>query len=655
MTAIRNDIQTLRAIAVIFVVAYHFGIPGFANGFIGVDIFFVISGYLIMQVIEAGPNRGLAGLRDFAESRVRRLYPALIVMILGCLALGYVTQSPEDLGRLEKHAALATVFLSNIAFWREAGYFDAASHSKALLHTWSLAVEVQYYALFAGFMFAIGKRLSRPALVGVLSLILLASLACSVIWTTTSPTAAFYLLPTRVWEFLCGAVVALLQPTVRRESRYGNVGGLLIAASLTIPLFVRMPAGEFPGYWALLATAPAIVLLASGGMSSRCDFWKIGVGVFFGNISYSLYLWHWPVYVFARALGYADGGWISWTAMFCFATLFGFLSYRYVESPFRQNRQLWTPRRVSLAAGGSIAMSIPIMLLGTGTIGAGGGLKSDVSIVLAEVNNINPRRAECFLGQDVKDAHRPLCRFGADDVQPNFVFWGDSHADSLMSAVGDAGREANRAGIFAGYSGCPPLLNAGTNDRDPCTAFNARIYDYAANGREIDSIIMVARWSFYLLGEVGATTQEPKISFWGEYAGITDARQAYRASLLDTVCGLAAKGKRVFLVGPVPEVGENVPAALAAPGLSWFQRAFGRDRDIRVPLDKYRQRNEFVLEVFHEAEARCGAVILDTAATMCAGGPCQIAELGRPLYRDGDHLSEYGASHLLSMFSKAFN
>jgi hypothetical protein len=166
---------------------------------------------------------------------------------------------------------------------------------------------------------------------------------------------------------------------------------------------------------------------------------------------------------------------------------------------------------------------------------------------------------------------------------------------------------------------------------------------------------MVARWSFYLLGEVGATTQEPKISFWGEYAGIADARQAYRASFLDTVCGLAAKGKRVFLVAPVPEVGENVPGALAAPGLSWFQRAFGRDRDIRVPLDKYRQRNEFVLEVFHEAEARCGAVILDTAATMCAGGPCQIAEMGRHLYRDGDHLSEYGASHLLPMLTKAFN
>lgn len=656
MTEVRKDIQTLRAIAVIFVVAYHFGVPGFSNGFIGVDIFFVLSGYLIMQVIETGQKAGLSGLWDFVESRVRRLYPALMTTILGCLVVGYLTQSPEDLLRLERHAALATVFLSNIAFWREAGYFDAASHSKALLHTWSLAVEGQYYVLFAGFMFALGKRLNRRVLIGVLALAALASLACSVTLTAKSPSAAFYLLPTRAWEFLCGALVALLQPTMRRESLYGNVGGLVMAACFAIPLLVRIPAGEFPGYWALLAIVPATVFLACGGLQSRCAFWQTAPGVFFGNISYSLYLWHWPVYVFARALGYVEGGWSFWIAMFFAATLLGSLSYRYVETPFRRNRKVWTRRRMFLAASVSIALSAPLMLMGTGTIGVGGDtLKPDVNVILAEVKNTNPRQAECFLGQEIKDPHRPLCRFGSGGASPSFLLWGDSHADSLMSAVGDAASEHSKAGMFAGYSGCPPLLSVGTSDRDPCTEFNARVFGYAANGSGIDSVIMVARWSYYLLGEVGATNQEAKVSFMREYAGIADVRQAYRASLLDTVCGIAANGKRVFLIGPVPEVGANVPGALAAPSLSWIQRVFGRDRDIRVSLDKYRQRNEFVLEVFREAEMRCGAVVLDTAATLCPGTTCRIAEMGRPLYRDGDHLSEYGASHLIPMFSKVFN
>jgi peptidoglycan/LPS O-acetylase OafA/YrhL len=357
----RRDIQSLRGFAVVIVLLYHFQVPGFGNGFVGVDVFFVISGYLITQLIVRSRYPGFAGFWHFTIGRVRRLYPALIALVAGCLVLGFLVLPTEMLATLGRQSAAALLFLSNLVFWQEAGYFNAAAHSKFMLHTWSLGVEGQFYVLFAGFMFLIGARLGARALTVVLALCLIVSLAVSVVWTSRNPVAAFYLLPARIFEFAIGALIANksiatpVSPALQALVRYLGLAMLLSIFA------VEIPRGQFPGYWAALPVLGTGLVILAGEAGQRPRFLQMPPGVFLGDISYSLYLWHWPVYVCFRTLGYESNTVAGWIGLFAISMVFGTLSYRFVELPFRKNRTFWTPRRLVAGVGASLCALMMIV------------------------------------------------------------------------------------------------------------------------------------------------------------------------------------------------------------------------------------------------------------------------------------------------------
>lgn len=315
----RPDIDGLRAIAVSAVVLHHAFPNAFPGGYVGVDIFFVISGYLISSIILGQLQRGTFSFREFYARRVKRIFPALLLVLCSTLTAGWYLLTAEELRQLGKHALAGTAFLSNFAFWREAGYFDASAASKPLLHLWSLAIEEQFYIFWPLLLF-FAFRIKQYLWAVVLGL-LLASFAWNIWLVNTDITAAFYNPAARFWEMLIGAMLALLHQsqygTSRRRFRpeqqmrlaqLASGAGLIVIALLAWQL---SPTSRFPGWWAMAATCSTALIIAAGPsawinkhiLSSRPFVW-------IGLISYPLYLWHWPIF----SLAYVDNGGIlhSW-------------------------------------------------------------------------------------------------------------------------------------------------------------------------------------------------------------------------------------------------------------------------------------------------------------------------------------------------------
>ena len=320
----RADINGLRAWAVAAVVFYHFGIPGFSGGFVGVDVFFVISGFLMTGIVVKGLERGNFSLIGFYMARGRRIVPALVVVCAVLLALGWWVLMPPDYKRLGSHAVYSLAFLSNIEFWQEAGYFDVASREKWLLHTWSLSVEWQFYLILPVVLWVVW-RLKPGRVVQTLAVGsgLVASLLACVLVTNNQSGTAFYLLPTRAWEMLGGGLVFLLASKPKLSALHRRslefIGLMLIV--LSVVFFDRDTI--WPGGRAMLPVMAAMLVL----LANRHSLWTASkLPQWLGDRSYSLYLWHWPVYVALVYIGFRDNPWAIAGALLL-TVLLGHLSY----------------------------------------------------------------------------------------------------------------------------------------------------------------------------------------------------------------------------------------------------------------------------------------------------------------------------------------
>jgi len=332
-TSFRQDINGLRAWAVVAVVLYHFDIPGFNGGFAGVDVFFVISGFLMTQIICKALNRGDFSLTAFYLARAVRIIPALAILCGVLLAAGWFALLPQDYKTLGSHTTYSLAFLSNVEYWLEAGYFDTSSHEKWLLHTWSLSVEWQFYlvlplVLAALWRLAPGLRAQRNALF----LLACASLAASIWTTASSPSTAFFLLHTRAWEMLAGGLVFLagdaFAASPNRRRLFEAIGLVLIAVS-----FVVFDAGSVWPSWRALAPVLGAMLVL---MAARHSVWTGNrAAQWLGDRSYSLYLWHWPVHVVLVYAGWNENV-LAIAAGLVLSTLLGALSYAWIEVPSRR-------------------------------------------------------------------------------------------------------------------------------------------------------------------------------------------------------------------------------------------------------------------------------------------------------------------------------
>lgn len=636
----RSDLTGLRALAVAAVVLFHFGVPGFSGGFAGVDVFFVISGYLMTGIVVGGLTAGRFSLSTFYLSRAKRIIPALAVLCLALLLLGLLYLGKRDFYSLSKHAVSSILFLSNFTYKNEAGYFDADSHEKWLLHTWSLSVEWQFYLLYPLLLLAVARYCSPSGrgFRNAVWLLGLLSFSVSVVVTRLDPTAAFFLLPTRAWELLAGGLVYLHTVDKARvpAARMFELAGLgLIGAAI----FALDSTSDWPGYWAALPVVGSclILLAAPGSLWSSNPFSQA-----IGKWSYSIYLWHWPIFVASAYFGLERSP-EHMALMIAGAVGLGYLSYRFVEEPCRHSAfaRAFNWKKAGL-------MVSPAILLGIAGI-AGKGLPARLppEVAAIETDPVYLRGNPLELCDSVQKQDGVMtCSIGQHPAAPVVAVLGDSHAGALLHAIRQAA-EGSRTNILAlPGAACPPIEGIqaiagmpGEACRD-YVATTAKLLDETPG---IGSVILIARWSAYVEGYVEKSG--------GPYAlfdqnGVPESgvrRAQYKERLLASLCRAAAK-RDVYVVLPIPEHTKNVPREVARRMMSGAGDGYPE-----VPLAAYRQRHAAVMQAFGEARAKCGVQLLDPLPYLCDQDNCSSVADGRPLYYDDDHLNEFGNRRLVRM------
>jgi peptidoglycan/LPS O-acetylase OafA/YrhL len=628
-SAYRPDIDGLRAVAVLAVLAFHAFPHAAPGGFAGVDVFFVISGFLISGIILEDLQRGRFSLADFYWRRVRRLFPALVVVLLACLALGWLVLLPDEFSRLGKHVAAGAGFIANLAFWREAGYFDTAAELKPLLHLWSLGVEEQYYLVWPLVLLLFR---SRPrAMLGAIVAIAAASFAANLYLVEVRPSSAFYLPVSRFWELLAGASLAWL--AVYRKNappRFADAkawGGLvLVAAGFALLDRTR----DFPGCWALLPVAGTALLIGAGPRAwlNRTLFSNRAV-VYVGLISYPLYLWHWPLLSYARI---AEGGEPS-IALRCALLAASFVlagaTYEFVEKKIRFARPGALLRRLAvpaLAAGMTGVAALGVAALQ-------GRLQPASAAIEPLVNEIS----RATLDWDYTGDRVILGNSGRA-----VLFFGDSHmqhyAPRIAKVVAERAAPVHTA-IFKTAGGCAPV--PGIERRTtPCAHFVAEGFSLA-RAPEVETVVIAASWvgfvsrpDYVRLGDpngVALKLLAPEAAWvW----------QGFEAALRE----LVARGKRVVVVLSSPRgEGFDPKSVIRREGLTVHVSG----ELAPVPRAAVEAVTAAVDERLKAIAAAAGAALFDPTELLCRGGWCPAAdERGRPLYKDATHLrASYAREH----------
>ncbi|KTC39816.1 acyltransferase [Pseudomonas sp. ABAC21] len=633
--AYRRDIDGLRAIAVLAVVLFHFGVPGVTGGFVGVDVFFVISGFLITSIIWRERQAGRFSFVEFWARRARRILPALFVMIVATLVAGWFLLAPKDYEELGRAAHYQVIFTSNLLFARQHGYFEAASDIKPLLHTWSLAVEEQFYILFPLLLTLLSSRLKhwRLALFGVL----LVSFGMSVWAVEHEPQKAFFLLHLRAWELLAGAMLAVMPAREWRASpALAQCVSLAAMGLILIAVFGFDSHTAFPGATALLPVLGVVGLIWANGQQytwvGRLLSSRLMVGL--GLISYSWYLWHWPVFVYAN---YAAVDGLSATelgGLMLLSLVLGYLSWRFVETPFREKRLLATRKAILVAAAVGI---LSIGLTGVALRKADGvpSRLSEQALRYAKAKKWSPELMACMADKDTPD-ERLFCHFGPKNPAVSALVWGDSHATALIPAL-EIGAEKHDISLMeASFAGCVPL--DGLENIARCAHFNRRV-EKAMSEQPISDVVLAARWSLYLYGQMS-----------GDKEAV--AEQRFADGMRERIKGLRAAGHRVWLVKEVPLQEIIVPYRLSR--LAMMHRPVDREG---LPVAKHLAREAFISQLFDElAAADSGVRVLDPAPQLCgADGLCRVELNGRALYTDDNHLSDVGARHIEAFLEPLFS
>ncbi|SAK84190.1 acetylase [Caballeronia calidae] len=639
----RNDINGLRAFAVLAVVLFHFDVPGFKGGFLGVDVFFVISGYLMTDIIFRRIAKGKFSVIEFYADRARRIIPALAFLCFALTVFGWLVLLPSEFRAFGKAAGSSLGFFSNIVYWREAGYFDVRSHLKWLLHTWSLSVEWQFYLLYPlGILLVrklFGQRGTVVALVGaaLVSFGLCVYLSDPTKW----PTAAFFLLPTRAWEMLAGGLVCLfpIRPgrPVRRAMEFAGIAMIMYGA------FTFNEDNAWPGILALVPVlGTALVLLAARG---RSIFTGNRLAQFIGKISYSVYLWHWP---FVVALTYFDkDGSLPWrVGAIAGGFVMGWLSYALIESKTRKPRGGETrafPRFITLRP---ILVFATLLAVGGGSIYASQGVpeRFDHSVFVAdsETYDTNPHRTKCHMMIDP-------CDVASKQKQSRVVVLGDSHAEAIAEAVVAAVPKGKDGDVLLiTIEGCPTIYGIRRGNGD-CFDQDRKYIDILSRDETAKTPVIIANhWSQYWSSPGMADFSFVNLDRPGQRPA-PFSTERYRDHLLSTVCRIA-KIRPVYLVEPIPEFDFNVPLTLAHEKVKDPNAP-----DLSITLSDYVARNGALLQAMDQAHEQCGIHLLDPRPYLCPDGKCMGSHDGRPLYSDFHHMSEYGNRFLVPMFRRVFD
>jgi peptidoglycan/LPS O-acetylase OafA/YrhL len=628
-------------VAVLSVLLYHVGSGVFSGGYVGVDVFFVISGYLITTIIVREVDAGGFSIVRFYERRARRILPALAVVVPVALFAGAFLLTPFHLTNLARSAVAASAFCSNVLFYASSGYFDGPAALKPLLHTWSLAVEEQYYIFFPLMLLLIARFGGRRYARWIIGLGLLSFLT-GVVVTRIDASAAFYLIPTRAWELFIGSVLSLKVFAEPRRRFMREATAATGAALIAWAVFGYTPETVFPGVAAAVPTLGAALVIHAGaaGPTLVSRVLSLRPVVFVGLISYSLYLWHWPVIVYARLYRMGAPGPVDVALMVAASFLLAVLSWKYVETPFRTRRLL--PRSAPLLGTAAVTL---LVLAGAGaSLWAMQGLpgRQYVRGIAGELRWKHWGRCDSSFAS----RHRlgELCDLGAARGAPSFLLWGDSHARALATGIDRSAAWHGLKGKYASHRGCPPLLGVGVVQRPECAGFNHAVLRMLENAPGIRTVVLVARWPMDAEGTPTPHERSGRIQLVDLTAtgGVNLSNPAIlQAGLERTIERLHHLGKQVAVVRSIPEVDYDVPAAYLIARLT--------DRDanavIAPSLAWYRSRTLNVRAILAKVSSEEQVELVDPSRYLCTDH-CMVVYQGRPLYRDNDHLSEFGATYL---------
>jgi peptidoglycan/LPS O-acetylase OafA/YrhL len=652
-------IDGLRGLAVLGVILFHFHVPYIDGGYVGVDVFFVLSGYLITNLIDVRLRRQEFSFAHFYERRARRILPALIITCALCAVAAAGLFVPHDLREFGKSLKGAAFFYSNVVFAQATGYFADPLSMRPLLHTWSLAVEEQFYLLYPPLLYALHRASggSRLRLWGAMSVLGVIALTTSILWVKANADTAFYLLPPRAWELLAGALIALA-PWPWRLPRAASetmavLGALFIACSFSI--YDRNT--PFPGTAALLPCIGTMLLIipnlnATTRVARMLSHRSL---VHIGLISYGLYLFHWPILAFGRYfLDHELSGAESCAALA--ATLgLALVSYHCVEVPVRSGTFLRSRKRLFQAAAAGLVV---VGAMGIAAVNGDGFPSRFSGAALRYAAGVHDYRpwGGCMPALEQLDRNG-ICKFGSATAPPSFLVWGDSHAAALAPGVDARANTLGISGWVVGYNRCASLIGAAPMQRNhddyPCVPIADEVLNLVRDNH-IKHVLLASRWDTYISGwERGGseTLQDLTISFSSADGRRARGLEAFRLSFAETVRRLRMLGADVWVLEQVPPQLVDVPSALAKAVY------FGRNPDaLRRSYADIEKRRAAAETVFAQYRVPPQASFIDPAEEFCpAKSPCLIAAEGRALYSDGNHLSEFGSLWSQAMLDPFFS
>jgi peptidoglycan/LPS O-acetylase OafA/YrhL len=634
----RTDINGLRAIAVIAVLLFHFNVSWMSGGFAGVDVFFVISGYLMTGIVFKGFDSNDFSILKFFAARANRIVPSLGFLCITLLVFGWFFLPPIEYKALGKHVVSSISFISNIAYWRESGYFDANAYQKWLLHTWSVSVEWQFYIIYPIML----SLLLRYTSIQSLRRLILASTVLGFIFcilvTYKWPNPAYYLLPTRAWEMLLGGIAYIypVKLNLKNKKVLAHSGIVLILLSYLLISKDNI----WPGYLALIPAIGTFLVIqanySENKITGNLAFQKIG------KWSYSIYLWHWPVVV---AIHYFQLELVWYYFGAIGSIILGYLSYSHIESrrtqsdfsSLRSYLKL-TPIYIILMIG-SLGSTIYL------TNGAEWHYSQEIRKISKESTNKNPY--ECMT------ENKFPCYIG-NRKNIKAIIVGDSHADALTTSLASAVNLRADGIIALTKSSCPFIIGMHfVKNKDQCLSENKRRIQYLNENHLGIPIFWVARSSSYIYGQTdperinSESDLRPSIYFRKIYK-TPDAELLNEFSIgLNKSIEFLIKKRPVFLVLPTPEMRVNVPKFTNRHLL--LHKTYP---EININEALYESRNSKIRKILSNVAAKNGAKILDPAKYLCKENKCAGLYDGLPIYYDGDHMSEYGNKILTPMFLK---
>lgn len=648
----RADIDGLRAVAVLPVLLFHAFPTVLPGGFTGVDVFFVISGFLISQILIESLSEQRFSLLLFYAKRIRRIFPALITVLTACLAFGWFALTPEELKLLGAHLVGGSTFVSNLLLWRESGYFDVAAETKPLLHLWSLGIEEQFYIIWPLILW-LSWRLKLRFFWVTLGL-LLVSFAINIVLYKTHAIADFYSPLSRFWELLLGASLTAYMASswpqkalLRRIIKPAQHGASFIGYLLLISSFIIInPGPSFPGYWALMPTFGALLIVGAGpcGLVNQYVLCQ-KIVVWFGKISYPLYLWHWPILAYLRTIEGETPVWTLRAGGITASIIAAWLTMQFIERPLR-----FGPN------GQRKAMALCAAMLVVGLAGLltyykdGFPERAHIQNLHAQAQDLTRLKADISQDWICND---PVFKEGYcsldENRKPTALILGDSHAQALYWGLRDVFRDEGQSLALVGSNGCTPFPDLATElniheRKRQCPEKAVRVIDEAISNPDIKLIMIALRNVPYISGTgFGEIEKDSTTAVWlkDELPGQRTQTEAYSIALERLLTQLLQANKKVVFFQDVPELGFDIKRCLDKRPFQF--RA--QDELCVLPRRVFENRAAEFREMSAPLLARFPSVqVIDLANLVCDREVCPVKVNGRLLYEDDDHLSNYGAS-----------